>query len=151
MRIYLDTCCYNRPYDDQAQPRIRLEAEAFFALLALVRHGDAELVVSDILGHELSQTPDPERRFETLGFTKLATSRVLLDDVAAEELVHLRALGFGRMDAGHVGCAIIAKCDVLFTVDDVALRVAERNATLIPLSVKNPAAWLLSRGKGVSG
>jgi len=29
MRIYLDMCCFNRPYDDQTQTRIHLEAERF--------------------------------------------------------------------------------------------------------------------------
>jgi len=24
-RIYLDNCCFNRPYDDQSQPRVRFE------------------------------------------------------------------------------------------------------------------------------
>ncbi len=28
MRIYFDVCCLNRPFDDQSQQRIRLEAEA---------------------------------------------------------------------------------------------------------------------------
>ena len=27
-RIYLDNCCFNRPYDDQSQPRIRFETQA---------------------------------------------------------------------------------------------------------------------------
>lgn len=34
MRIYLDMCCLKRPFDDQSQPRIRLETEAVLALLA---------------------------------------------------------------------------------------------------------------------
>lgn len=28
MRVYLDNCCYNRPFDDQRQVRVRLETEA---------------------------------------------------------------------------------------------------------------------------
>jgi hypothetical protein len=28
MKIYLDNCCFNRPFDDQSHLRIRLEAEA---------------------------------------------------------------------------------------------------------------------------
>ena len=28
MKIYLDNCCYNRPYDDQTYIRIHLETEA---------------------------------------------------------------------------------------------------------------------------
>lgn len=29
MRVYLDNCCYNRPYDDQSQMRIHLETDSF--------------------------------------------------------------------------------------------------------------------------
>ena len=28
MKIYLDNCCFNRPFDDQNQLKVRLEAEA---------------------------------------------------------------------------------------------------------------------------
>jgi hypothetical protein len=27
VRVYLDNCCFNRPFDDQRQTRVRLEAE----------------------------------------------------------------------------------------------------------------------------
>ena len=33
MRRYLDLCCLKRPFDDQSQPRVRLESEAMLALL----------------------------------------------------------------------------------------------------------------------
>ena len=42
MRLYLDICCLKRPFDDQAQPRIRIETEAVLGLLA----GDASQVTS---------------------------------------------------------------------------------------------------------
>ena len=28
LKVYLDNCCYNRPYDDQSQLRISLETQA---------------------------------------------------------------------------------------------------------------------------
>ncbi len=28
MKVYLDNCCFNRPFDDQSQLKIRLESEA---------------------------------------------------------------------------------------------------------------------------
>ena len=34
MRIYLDMCCFNRPYDDQSQARIRIETEAKVLIMA---------------------------------------------------------------------------------------------------------------------
>jgi hypothetical protein len=35
MRIYLDLCSIQRPMDDHAQDRIRLEAEAVLGILVL--------------------------------------------------------------------------------------------------------------------
>lgn len=40
MRIYLDVCCLNRPFDDQSQDRIHLEAEAVLAIIKQVEQGD---------------------------------------------------------------------------------------------------------------
>lgn len=42
MRIYLDNCCYNRPYDEQGQLRIRLETEAKLRIQHLMRIGVVE-------------------------------------------------------------------------------------------------------------
>ena len=39
MRRNLDLCCFNRPFDDQSQTRIRLETEAKLALQEHVRSG----------------------------------------------------------------------------------------------------------------
>ena len=52
MRIYLDNCCYNRPYDDQSQMRIHLETEAKLHIQDMVRRGDLELVASFALTYE---------------------------------------------------------------------------------------------------
>jgi hypothetical protein len=35
--IYLNVCCLNRPFDDQTQERIRLEAEAVLRILANIQ------------------------------------------------------------------------------------------------------------------
>jgi len=35
MRVYLDNCCFNRPYDDQMQLKIELETKAKLFIQAL--------------------------------------------------------------------------------------------------------------------
>ena len=35
MIIYLDNCCYNRPFDDQTQERIHLESEVILTACTL--------------------------------------------------------------------------------------------------------------------
>ena len=57
MRIYLDLCCFNRPYDDQSQTRIRLETEAKLSLQEKIRSGACELIWSALLDLENPKNP----------------------------------------------------------------------------------------------
>jgi hypothetical protein len=57
IRLYLDLCCFNRPYDDQSQTRIRLETEAKLVLQQKVRQGECELLWSSTLDFENSKNP----------------------------------------------------------------------------------------------
>ncbi|MDF1554517.1 MAG: hypothetical protein P1P84_15710 [Deferrisomatales bacterium] len=62
MNIYLDNCCFNRPFDDPSQIRIRLEAEAKLYLQRLVTEGRLDLVWSYVLAYENRANPFEERR-----------------------------------------------------------------------------------------
>ena len=46
MRIYLDNCCFNRPYDDQSSFRVLLETQAKLYVQEKVRQGLYDLVCS---------------------------------------------------------------------------------------------------------
>lgn len=54
MRVYLDNCCYNRPYDDQSQLRISLETQAKLHIQDLIKEQQLELVTSYVLWYENS-------------------------------------------------------------------------------------------------
>jgi len=62
MLIYLDMCCFNRPFDDQSQARIRFETEAKLLLQQHVREGGLSLVWSYILDYENSLNPFVDRK-----------------------------------------------------------------------------------------
>jgi hypothetical protein len=62
MRIYLDVCCLNRPFDDQTQEKIHLEAEAVLIILSNISSDRWELVGSDVIDFEISKIPNKERR-----------------------------------------------------------------------------------------
>jgi hypothetical protein len=51
-RIYLDVCCLNRPFDDQRQERIRLEAEAVPLILGRCEAGAWQWVSSAVVEEE---------------------------------------------------------------------------------------------------
>ncbi len=63
MRIYLDNCCYNRPFDDQTQMKIHLETQAKLYIQAQIREGKYDLVWSYILDYENSKNPYPACRY----------------------------------------------------------------------------------------
>lgn len=48
MRIYLDNCCFNRPFDDQSELKIRLESEAKLFIQAKISTNQTELAWSYI-------------------------------------------------------------------------------------------------------
>ncbi|MDR1703348.1 MAG: hypothetical protein LBS19_01510 [Clostridiales bacterium] len=54
MRIYLDNCCYNRPFDEQTSVTIRLETDAKLQIQEMIRCGELELCWSFILDSLLS-------------------------------------------------------------------------------------------------
>ena len=56
MRVYLDNCCYNRPFDEQVQLRVRLETEAKLEVQRQMRSGELEYVWSDMLVTEVKDS-----------------------------------------------------------------------------------------------
>ena len=45
MKIYLDNCCFNRPFDDQSQVKIHIEAQAKLDIKKKIKKGKYDLVL----------------------------------------------------------------------------------------------------------
>jgi hypothetical protein len=69
-RIYLDLSCLNRPFDDQSQVRIRLEAEAIVLILERLDVGVWRQVSSEIAVIEIDAIADEERRVNVRRFCR---------------------------------------------------------------------------------
>lgn len=122
MRIYLDSCCLQRPFDDQTQPRIRVETEAVMTILAFVQAGDLSLLSSEALEYEVSRTPDEVRRNEVMLVLALAGERLEINDEAEALAGLLESRGVPPMDAVHLALASTAMADFFGTCDDKLLR-----------------------------
>lgn len=122
MRIYLDICCFNRPFDEQAQLLVRLQTEAKLHVQAMIREGLLELVWSAMMDLENAANPDIERRSAVAGWAGLAGVDVIPDErieALAETFVKL---GVKAMDALHVACATEAHAEYFLTTDKALLR-----------------------------
>jgi predicted nucleic acid-binding protein len=127
MRIYLDNCCYNRPFDDQSQIRIRLETEAKLYIQDSVRRGDLELVWSYILDFENEANPFEERRNTIVEWRQIAKMDVDESDNVLQTARILQKAGLRAKDALHVSCAVAAGCQYFITTDDILLRRLQAN------------------------
>ena len=140
-RIYLDACRLNRLSDNQAQHRIREEAEAVELILRLMHSGEVQWISSEALTDEINRNPNLERRLGNAALLKLANQTVEVDQKTAGRAKDLEAAGYGAFDALHLACAEAAQVDVLLTTDDGFVRKASRRDGNPRVPVRNPVSW----------
>jgi len=133
MRVYLDNCCYNRPFDDQKQLRIRLEAEAKLGIQEMILEKRLELAWSYILDFENERNPFEQRKLVVRQWKIRATADTGETREIIEQAERLVQIGFKPKDALHLACAISLRCDYFLTTDDYLIKagvdIAEMNVT----------------------
>jgi hypothetical protein len=139
MKVYLDNCMFNRPFDNQANLRIRLETESKLHVQERIKLGDLKLVWSYILDFENSQNPFAERKQTIAKWQKLSTYDI---EETPELLINAHffvAAGIKAKDALHVACAIEGHADYFLSTDDKLLK---RLATLNRIIAMNPTDFI---------
>ena len=134
VRIYLDNCSYNRPYDDQSQMRIYLETQAKLHIQDMIRKGDLELVTSYVLDYENDKNRSLQKKKAIERFIR-EYSRVYVSDRNKSEIGkyadEIMKTGVKEKDAYHVACAIIAQCKYFITTDDRLLKYYSEEINLV--------------------
>lgn len=141
-KIYLDTCCLNRPFDDQTQTRIHLEAEAVLAILAQIENGEWDWVGSDVLEDEIEQIPDTQKLSRVSLFLGFIAETVSISEKEIERAKNLEKKGFQLFDALHIACAESAKVDIFLSTDDRLLKLAKRLSNYLEVRIENPLIWV---------
>ncbi len=138
MKIYLDNCCYNRPFDDQSQIRIHLETQAKLYIQDKIKEGIYHLVWSYILDYENGKNPYEEKRLAMSPWRAIASSFIAEETeeilTFAESLV-LR--GIKTYDALHISCAVAAQCDYFLTTDKKLL-----NTLISEIKIVSPIVFV---------
>lgn len=143
MRIYLDNCCFNRPFDNQISIRIKLETEAKLYIQEEVINGSIELVWSYILEYENSQNPFEYRRNAINLWKKIATIKIIEDEEILLLAKDLILFGIKSKDALHVACAIKSNCNFFLTTDDLLIKkLSDYNK----IRIMNPLEFIMNRG-----
>ena len=134
MRVYLDMCCYNRPYDDQTQIQVSLETQAKLHIQDQIQKKQLELVTSYMLRYECGQNPYEMRRKAIMQFIDTHTAAYVglerkgeVESMAAE----IMKTGVKFKDACHVASAIYAKCEYFISTDKRLLKYQTNQIRLV--------------------
>jgi len=116
-RLYLDNCCFNRPYDDQSLLRNYLETEAKIYIQKEILKENFELVWSYMMDYEISFNPFSDRKAQIIKWKNLAIVDIDESDEViglANEIIEEK---IKPKDSLHLSCAIRAECNFFITTD----------------------------------
>ena len=139
MKIYLDNCIFNRPFDEQSHIRIRIETEAKLAIQEEIRRGTYQLIWSYILDYENSKNPFRERQEQIIKWKKYAITDIEENTDIIKTALLLNSKGLQKMDSLHIACAIFAKADYFLTTDDKVIKKAN---VITDLEISDPINFI---------
>ena len=122
MLVYLDICCFNRPFDDQTQLFIRLQTEAKLSVQGAIRQGSLTLAWSAMMDLENAANPDSDRREAIALWKKLSSVDVEVGPEIEARAEDLGLLGVKPMDALHVASAMAGGANWLLTTDAALIK-----------------------------
>jgi predicted nucleic acid-binding protein len=140
MKIYMDVCCFCRPFDDQLVPRIRYESEAIIAILNRCEL-DWDLVWSSAITYEISKILDHQKKHYLTSFAAKTKINILVDKNVKERAAVFMGWGIKALDALHVACAERAGATILLTTDDTLKNIMSHHSDTISIQIVNPAQW----------
>lgn len=122
LKVYLDTNAYCRPFDDQANSKIRKEAFAVQALLEQIESGKLDLITSDVLLFELNGVKDDNKKIKALTLVQLSSTHIGFSDETRSlaEMIQRRC-PVGSMDLLHIASACQGSAHYFITCDDQIL------------------------------
>ena len=142
MRVYLDVCCLNRPFDDRTQDRIHLEAEAILTILKYIEKKQWWMINSDAIIYEVNKIPDPERKTKVQFTLSNTNDYVQINEQILRRAKQIQQLGVKSFDALHIACPEAAQADIFLTTDDKLLKKVHQFVDKIKVKVNNPLNWI---------
>ena len=137
-KVYLDNCSYNRPFDNQAQMKVRLETETKLYIQSGIREKKYSLAWSYMLDYENSVNPYEEKRNAIAPWKEIANTYCPSSNEILSAGREIMEYGISAKDALHIACAIKSECEYFITTDN---RLT--NKVLANIKVMNPIDFVL--------
>ena len=141
-KIYLDACCYSRPFDDLKNEKVRLEAESILMIQGMVSSGVIELFSGLVVDFELNKIKDVSKKMNVTAFYH-ATKGELLKFCDKIEIIAngYETHGIRYMDALHMAYCQQYQIGYMLTTDKTLINAAKRVEILF--KVVNPLEFIM--------
>jgi predicted nucleic acid-binding protein len=120
--IYLDNCCFNRPFDEQSSVIIQLETDAKLHIQRLIRSGKLKLCWSFVLDYENAANPYEDIRNQISEWKRISEVDCEFSDEILTLATQYMSQGLRQMDASHVACAVSLGAEAFLTTDKGILK-----------------------------
>ena len=142
MKIYLDNCCYNRPFDDQSQERIYLESEAILSILKRGEYHQFKILGSPILQLEMNQMRDEDKKQKVRNLYRIIHEEIpYTKEVKARSSEIMELSKIRSFDSLHIALTESVNADILLITDDKLEKVASHLD--LKVRVLNPLKFVL--------
>ena len=139
MKIYMDACSYNRPFDSQEQDRVHLEAEAILSILNHCGSNGWTLVSSNVIDLEVSNIKSVSKREKVIELCSIASEKVTVNSKIEQRAIEIQQVGIKPFDSFHIALAESAEADILLTTDDKLIKLSRK--IQLDVKVENPLNW----------
>ncbi len=143
-RVYLDNCCFNRPFDDQSQFKIKIESEAKLLIQEKIKNGEIELIWSFILDYENKNNIDKRKQKEISIFEKYSKEYFIGTNKTLEIAKNFVTLGLKNKDALHLASAVESQCEYFITTDK---GIIKKNNIISEITIINPIDFIIKLGE----
>ena len=143
MKVYLDNCAYNRPFDDKEQLTIEMEAAAKLHIQDEIRSGKYDLVWSYMNEYENNDNPYEDKREAIKVWEKIAKQVCAPNDSILARGEEMQKAKVKPKDSLHISCAIESGCEYFITTD---IPLLKKQALFSELKIINPIDFVRKMG-----
>ncbi|MCI9015907.1 MAG: type II toxin-antitoxin system VapC family toxin [Clostridia bacterium] len=142
LKLYLDNCCYNRPFDDLEQEKINLEANAIENIFRKHINKEVEIYKSMAIDFEISKIkPDNKRRQVEDLYDAVELIEIDYSEEIKQIAIELRQYNIKDMDSLHLAFATSNDIDYFITTDRLLINASKR--ANLKIKVINPIEFIM--------
>ena len=142
LNLYLDNCCYSRPFDDLRQEKNNLEAQAIKVIIDKHWKNEFKIYTSDALVFEMNNIKDQIKRAKVIEvYNKLNLINIQFSDKIIKRAYEIRKYNIKNMDSLHIAYAESANIDYFITTDRLLVNAASRAD--LKVKVINPINFIM--------